>query len=959
MGILLLVVLVFTVPGTVHAEENVIKVGYIGRGSVFEEDDGRVSGYTVDYLEEIAEYTGWEYEFISADWADCIEMLNSGELDLMGMVRYSEARDEQLLFSELSMASDHTILCAREDSDIYYQEYEAIDGCTVGVMEASIYEDAFLAHAQKHGLNCDLERFRSIEEAEEALLEGKIDLLATTRLARPSRSKLVDQFQMTAAYFVTGIQNRTLMQELDDAMQKLSIENGTMEDELHKKYYKTENESLPLTREEQEYLDSIDRIQVLGLDGRRPLGYTDKNGRFKGILVEYLNMLGTFSGIGFDYKISEHLLLEENAGVIEDEGSVFLSIDQSLEELDLENRIYKSDTLFETKLAYVKRQEDGSVQGRQDLVFALNSEMPYLEEMLHERSANYRVRYYDNSFACMDAVLNGEADITIQDEYVVTYLMQKPEFEDKLMNVDGEAYPDGMCLYAPKEHRHLISILNKTLDELSEEERANAIANAMLKHSYEYGLDDFLYEHKNWLRYVAVLVVLVVLLGIMLNGRINQSKKQKRENEKLQEKLSLDDLTGVYNRNGFFEKAREMVDHSESDICIVRINICHLKLINEMYGTEKGDYLLRKMGKGLLALTDEKKFVVGRFSADHFYLCIHREDFENIHFPGQVPSQGLGMNLSLTYGVYPVGTQKDIPVSAMCDRADMANSANKQSMEYIHYYSDEERQRQLREQEIENEMETAVAEHQFIIYIQPKYDIETEQIVGGEALVRWMHPKKGMIPPRRFIDLFERNGFVRDLDYYVWEECCRFLGEMKKKGLPVYPLSMNVSRIHFYSGGMKAKLSELLEKYGLDASDLELEVTETIYAKDTETVFRQCRELQQMGFKIAMDDFGSGYSCLNMLKEMPLDVIKMDMRFLSGGEDEVQVEKGRNILRSLIEMVHTLKLKVVVEGVETREHKAFIRRIGNCYAQGYYFSKPLDIQSYESLIETEMRIGRL
>ena len=207
-----------------------------------------------------------------------------------------------------------------------------------------------------------------------------------------------------------------------------------------------------------------------------------------------------------------------------------------------------------------------------------------------------------------------------------------------------------------------------------------------------------------------------------------------------------------------------------------------------------------------------------------------------------------------------------------------------------------------------------------------------------------------MIPPGEFIGIFERNGFILELDYYVWEECCRFLAHAKEKGLPIRAISTNVSRIHFYGTDLKKKLLDLVQKYGLEPAMLELEITESIYSEEPEVIFSTCEELRQAGFKIAMDDFGSGYSSLNMLKEMPLDILKMDLRFLSGETNQEQVKKGRDILRTLVELAHTLELKVVVEGLETQEQRDFIRELGNCTAQGYYYSRPIDTQSYERLL---------
>lgn len=456
-----------------------------------------------------------------------------------------------------------------------------------------------------------------------------------------------------------------------------------------------------------------------------------------------------------------------------------------------------------------------------------------------------------------------------------------------------------------------------------------------------------------WLGFLLALIVSAVL-AVMLIKKTRNAGKQKTEYDALKEKTQIDELTGVYNRSSFLDKAQEMIEGSGDDIYIVRFNVCRFKMVNEMYGAEKGDHLLCEMGRDLKAMGRQMGFIVGRFTADHFYMCARRKDFERIELPHRAPAPWLGIDITMCYGVYPVGSQKDIPVSAMCDRADMAiASGDNSALEHIFYYSDSARQKMLHEQEIENDMVQAISERQFCIYIQPKFDIETEDIVGGEALVRWIHPQRGMVPPGAFIGLFERNGFIRELDYYVWEECCRFLAEAKKKGLPVLPLSMNVSRIHFYGSELVEKLMDLVEKYEIEPGELELEITEGICANDTDIIFNKCEELRGKGFKISMDDFGSGYSSLNMLKEMPLDIIKMDLRFLSGDVDAEQKVKGQHILRTLIELAHTLGLGVVVEGLETAEQKEFIKAIGRSVVQGYYYSKPVDCRSYESMIGGE------
>ena len=415
-----------------------------------------------------------------------------------------------------------------------------------------------------------------------------------------------------------------------------------------------------------------------------------------------------------------------------------------------------------------------------------------------------------------------------------------------------------------------------------------------------------------------------------------------------QHRAERDRLTGTYSREYFFEKAEEMIQASEDELYIVRINICRFKLVNELQGVEKGDKLLTMIGNTLNELGEKNGFIASRFTSDHFYVCIRKEDFERIEPVRKISVPWLTMDVAMTYGICQA--DHNTPAIVLCDRANMAlRFGSRTAFKNVYLYNEEFHQQLLQEQSIESEMEKALLERQFCIYIQPKVHVETEKIVGGEALVRWIHPERGFISPGAFINVFEKNGFILPLDYFVWEECCRFLSDTKKKGLPHTPLSINVSRLHFYSGELQSKLLQLVDMYDLEPSDLELEVTESVYADEPDIILKQCGSLQKLGFKIAMDDFGSGYSSLNMLKKMPLDIIKMDLRFLANDTDATEAAKGRDILRTQIELAHMLDIDVVVEGLETKEQRDFIQNIGNCVAQGYYYSKPVDCQRYLEL----------
>lgn len=952
-GALLASALFFTVPQEAWASaRRPLKVGYTGAGGLHVDEDGNYAGYVVDFLNEVAEHTGWRYEYVYGSWQECSEWLAAGELDLMGMVGHTEEREETLLFSELPMADDYTALYAAAGSDIYYQDYAALNGCRVAVVADTIHEDAFVEYAHEMGIKCKIVHMATEPEMERALKQGLVELAVMKGLSSHEGLKLVDRFGLERTYFVTGKHNKSLMRELDAAIQLVRLESPRFISDLTYKHYGAGSAAgLNLTREEQEYLSSAGPVVVKGLEGRRPLGYVSEDGEFTGVLADYLDMLGAVSGLEFIHQKSDILSLEDNFQAMTGEGYALIFTEQdSLALAGMAPAIYRSDPLLQTHLVCVRRYGDASHIGPGS-IFAINGELEYLEELILAWDPGFVVEYYDTAEACMDAVADGHADITIQDEHVEAHLLPKPKFASTLVRVEGETIGDNLCLYAPREHKQLVSIINKTLTYLDEEQRANAVANAMIDHSYEYELEDMLYEYGPMIVGFSLMLLALIVLTAMLFVRVERIREQKRENEALQERIQRDELTGVYNRTGFFRRAREMIDGAgeDAELYMVRLNVCRFKLVNELYGTENGDALLCEMGRDLNKMSLEQGFVVGRFTADYFYLCISRENFERNEFPARAPAPWLGMDIILTYGVYPI-TEREIHISAMCDRADMASRDDTDASEHIRYYSDDERQRLLREQEIENDMELALGQRQFHIYVQPKYDVDSGRIAGGEALVRWMHPEKGLIMPGRFIALFERNGFIRKLDYYVWEECCRFIAETKARGLPVYPLSTNVSRIHFYGPELVERLAGLMEKYGVSPADLQLEITETACGQDGDVVFEKCRQLRQMGFKIAMDDFGSGYSSLNMLKEMPLDIIKMDLRFLSGEEDADQKEKGRSILGKLIELSHALGIGVVVEGLETADQRDFIRRLGHCIAQGYFFSRPVPAEQYAAML---------
>lgn len=416
-----------------------------------------------------------------------------------------------------------------------------------------------------------------------------------------------------------------------------------------------------------------------------------------------------------------------------------------------------------------------------------------------------------------------------------------------------------------------------------------------------------------------------------------------------------DELTGLFNRQAFYRRVREVLDANPNGrYQLIRWDIDNFKELNSILGVKACDQLLRDIGGAMRSICAEGS-TYGRIEADHFVDLIPVD---------AMTAEGVSQKIAEWFEDYPVECEltgrigvyriddPSLDPSIMCDRALLALRSIKGSFtQRIAYYDDSLRQKMIEEMELSSAMVPALENGEFEVYFQPQYYYGNGEIVGAEALARWRHPQKGMISPGVFIPIFERNGFVSRLDEFVWEKSCAFMREWmdrEKRPFPV-AISVNISRIDLYDEHLCDKLGALIEKYQIPQRLLKLEITESAYMQRPEQLIGVVKELQKRGFLIEMDDFGSGYSSLNTLKDVPVDVLKLDMCFLSAeGKDDA---RGGNILSSIIRMAHWLKLPVIAEGVETKAQADYLRSLCCNYMQGFYFSKPLPQAEFEALLK--------
>ncbi len=418
-----------------------------------------------------------------------------------------------------------------------------------------------------------------------------------------------------------------------------------------------------------------------------------------------------------------------------------------------------------------------------------------------------------------------------------------------------------------------------------------------------------------------------------------------------------DSLSGLYNQWGFFFKVQEVLKNDqETNYQIICSNIKHFKLVNDLFGIAAGDNLIKQIGR-LLKENGHLGGVYARLEADKFGILIPKKNAQQLmdvllEKEFQIEGQESYI-VRIDMGIYEI-EDKSIPVSVMCDRAKMALDTIKEDRgRQAAYFHETMRQQMLKEQVLYGEIQRAIKNKELVMYLQGLYDAK-ENIVGAEALVRWNHPLEGVLSAGTFVETLEKNGLIAKLDMYIWELACEQLQKWKKAGKGDLFLSVNISAKDFEAVDVCEVLTKLVRKYEISPEKLRVELTETALMENVERNLTVIRKLRNNGFIVEIDDFGSGYSSLNMLKDIMADVIKLDMKFLQKCQDE---ERSRTILQMMVELGKKLGMQVIVEGVETQEQFQLLKQYNCDIFQGYYLMYPMDVDSFEQKIRQEKWYG--
>ena len=418
------------------------------------------------------------------------------------------------------------------------------------------------------------------------------------------------------------------------------------------------------------------------------------------------------------------------------------------------------------------------------------------------------------------------------------------------------------------------------------------------------------------------------------------------------------ELTHLHNMKSFFYLCGEMIKaEPDQKYSVVIMDIVQFKAVNEFCGRAEGDRLLKFIAECFQWYEDHRKDTYAcHVRADIFCLCTQYEDvreLENIvsEIKAKIDEFPFTYKVQPSFGI-GISPEREPAVSYLKDCATMAMNSVKGKVYQTYAIFGEKMRRQLmRERQVENDIVGALENGELVLYIQPKVNMSTGRIIGGEALVRWLHPEKGLVPPGEFIPVLEKNGFIINVDEYIWEKVFAYLGELKEEGRELVPISINVSRLHAYDTQLAENLIRLREKYDIPAEDVPLELTESAFLEDEKGMYQRMENLRSQGFLVSMDDFGTGYSTMNMLKNQTLDEIKIDREFIR----DLEKDKSQIIIRNTIAMLQQLGAHIVIEGVETEEQKEFLLGCNCTDVQGFLFYRPMPVEEFDRLLLQQER----
>ena len=957
---LCLMLLAALFPASVFAaerEKKTVRVGWYESPFNMTDSFGGRSGYAYEYQQKVAAYTGWEYEYVEGSWPELFQMLQRGEIDILSDVSYTEERAQSMLYSALPMGEEeYFIFVSSSNTKVNVADYTTFSGKRAGINKGSVQTNFFIDWMNKYGIQTEIVELTGGEkDSLDKLNRGELDMYVGTNIVKKGsgKDKAVPLCKVGASpfFFAVSLTRPDLLKELDAAMYRIQDENRYYGQQMYQKYFYSSDFGAYLTPAENDWLARHGIIRVgYRADYLPYCGKDAKTGMLTGALKDYLEIASSSvknAKLYFDpvpYPNMDVALEALKNGEIDCIFPVNFS-DYDGEKAD----VFVTSPPMHSEMFAVVRKEDRKKYSLKEIdSVACVKGNHYHENFTKKYFPNWEVKFFDKPEDRYQAVASGEADCLLVTLYRLNRIAD--QFSKYKLTAISTGEDIHLSFALRRDEPYLYSILNKIVNLVPE----TAMYSSLTTYSYEEKKVSFAEYVKDNLAVViaSITSVTAIILALLLYGA--KTRKKAKERQRLISATENDDLTGLFNRGFFYEYARRFPkQYPDLKMDAIVLNIEQFQLINELNGRDYGDMVLRTLAEEIKLFLKGNTGIASRIEADRFDIyCQHVEDYPALlgRFQSRLNELSRSANIRLRMGVMP--WQEGLESDQAFDRAWAACNMVRGGNRHLMIYNEEIRCREKYNQRLLNDLRRALENRELKVFYQPKYNIQCDppRLASAEALVRWQHPELGLIPPNDFIPLFEGNGQITVVDKYVWTETARQIAEWKEKYGVVLPVSVNLSRVDVFDPQLEDILDKLVTGSGLDCHALQLEVTESAYTENAEELLKVMERLRAKGHEIEMDDFGSGYSSLNMLSSMPVDVLKMDRGFVRNIEHN---EQDFRLVVLILDIAGNLKMPVIAEGVETETQLTMLKNAGCDLVQGYYFSRPVPPEEFEKFIERE------
>lgn len=929
--------------GTAFASESV-RVGYFLTPGIQELNaDGTRSGYNYEYMRAIAEVADWELEYVEATLGDCVAMLTSGEIDILGSVHFNENRRRQILFADIPLSMSHSVLRVRRDSHVAYEDFEKFGGALIGVHRDNDNYLELLRYADANEFTARLKFYDSDSNLYNDLQAGNIDMMLCPSMRLSPNSREVARFASRPYYIGVAKDRPDLLMTLNQAQSQLLVNDPSFQSKIAAKYMTIEKEAdVVLSEKETHFLDATPRAKAVFKLHDQPLEYgAQASGKMEGAIAEIMNIISQRSGLIFEF-VPAPGYTDALVMAYSNEIDVICSFEQ--------------DETFETSMGVKSTHPYAHLP----MVMVTNSQVKDKRYAIIKEGMTrfWRSRlasdaetvFVSTAEECLDMLVKGEASTTYLNSYTASHFLAKHKYSQLDMVAVPNYTKELRIGVSPGSPPELLSILNKAVSTLSETEVTDMMFDSLINNR-PLGLSTVIMRNPLTSILLFAAIVSLIIVGLLANIRYRMKAARK-----MMDILYVDPLTGGWTMQKFREEAERVLKlRPKAEFALVYFDIKEFKFINDEYGYEEGDRVLKAVAQHLSNKIN-KGDMATRIMADHFALMIKTprekavQRVKDILSGTQAIPQMHQYQLAIGAGIY-MRMEEEMNVSIMLDRANYARSMVKKDLfENVMLYNESIRESIRGEKEIEAVMHEALASGCFVPFYQPKVDMTTGRMVGAEALVRWIDPQIGIIPPDRFIPLFEKNGFIVNIDRYIYEQTCKNIGRWLDEFDHVAPMSCNFSRLHIRDKQLHNRLMEIARRYDVAPNFIELEMTESVAMENDEYFVSLTAVLQKSGFRIAIDDFGSGYSSLRLLQKLHADVLKLDKHFA----DSIMYKTDRVIIEGIVDIAHKLNMEVVCEGIETQEQADFLQSINCRTAQGYFYARPMKLEDFEEFMRQHM-----